>query len=104
VLDHVQDDGAPLGTFVRQAEAFARAVMGDEKTYECSGRENLLTQAVVEAIYLAGRTCQPESPGRLLRAAGLSAEACLSPRPVEQEPAVPADPEADQAAPARPGE
>jgi len=104
VLDQVQDDGAPLGTFVRQAEAFARAVMGDEKTYECSGRENLLTQAVIEAIYLAGRTCQPESPGRLLRAAGLSAEACLSPRPVEQEPAVPADPEADQAAPARPGE
>lgn len=104
VLDQACDDGGPLGTFIRQAEAFARAVMGDEKAYECSGRENLLTQAVIEAIYLAGRTCQPESPGRLLHTAGLSAEACLSLRPVEEDLDAPARPAADEAVVEEPGE
>jgi predicted dehydrogenase len=84
VLDQANDDGGPLGTFVRQAEAFARAVIGNEKLYECSGRENLLTQAEIEAIYLSGRTCQPESPNRLLHTAGLSEEDCLSLRPAEE--------------------
>ncbi len=98
VLDQACDDGGPLGTFIRQAEAFARAVTGDEEAYECSGRENLLTQAVIEAVYLAGRTCQPESPGRLLHTAGLSAEACLSLRPVEQDLGAQAEPAADEAA------
>lgn len=85
VLDQANDDGGPLGTFVRQAEAFARAVIGNEKLYECSGRENLLTQAAIEAIYLSGRTCQPESPNRLLHTAGLSEEDCLSLRPAEED-------------------
>ncbi len=83
VLDQANDDGGPLGMFVRQAEAFARSVIGNEKRYECSARENLLTQAAIEAIYLSGRTCQPESPTRLLHTAGLSEEDCLSLRPAE---------------------
>jgi len=86
VLDHTRDDGGPLGAFIRQAEVFASAVIGDDKLYECSGRENLLTQAVIEAVYLSGRTCQPESPDRLLHTVGLSPEACLSLRPAELEP------------------
>jgi len=102
VLDQVRDDGGPLGTFIRQAEAFARAVMGSEKAYECSGRENLLTQAVIEAIYLAGRTCQPESPGRLLHTVGLSAEACLNLRPGEEDLDTQTQPGADDAAPEGP--
>ena len=40
-----------------------------------------LTQAVIEAIYLAGRTCQPEGPRRLLETAGLSEEDCLKHTP-----------------------
>ena len=85
VLDRITDDGGPQEVFVRQAEAFARAVIGDAKRYECSARENLLTQAVIEAIYLAGRTYQPENPRRLLETAGLSEEDCLKRRPREEE-------------------
>jgi len=85
ILDQAGEEGGPLGTFVRQAEAFARAVIGDQPRYECSARENLLTQAVIEAIYLAGRTCQPESPRRLLHTAGLSEQQCLSLRPLEEQ-------------------
>ena len=98
VLDQAGDDGGPLGTFVRQAEAFARAVAGDEKLYECSARENLLTQAAIEAIYLSGRTCQPESPSRLLKTTGLSEDDCLSLRPVEKDIDAGAPAEGEQAA------
>ena len=65
--------------------------------YECSARENLLTQAAIEAIYLSGRTCQPESPNRLLHTAGLSEEDCLNLRPAEETPAAGAPPENEQA-------
>jgi UDP-N-acetyl-2-amino-2-deoxyglucuronate dehydrogenase len=85
VLDQANDGGGPLGMFVRQAEAFAMAVRGNDKRYECSARENLLTQAAIEAIYLSGRTCQPESPSRLLHTAGLSEGDCLKWRPVEKD-------------------
>lgn len=81
VLDQAEADGAPHEMFLRQAEAFAKAVADGAQTHECSGRENLLTQAVIEAIYLADRTCQPEAPGRLLATHGLKPEDCLLHRP-----------------------
>lgn len=80
-LDHVTDDAAPVEAFVRQVEAFARAVAEDAKTYECSARENLLTQAVIEAMYLSDRTGQPEVPARLLRTHKLKVADCLALRP-----------------------
>ena len=80
-LDHIADEPAPLTVFRRQAEAFARAVSTDAKHYECSGHENLLTQAVIEAIYLSDRTSQPENPLRLLTTAGYSVSQCLAYRP-----------------------
>ena len=64
-------------------EAFARAVLEDARVYECSARENLLNQAVIEAIYLSDKTSQPESPSRLLKTYRLSAEQCLRYQPRE---------------------
>jgi len=77
VLDREVEQAGPQTVFVRQVEAFAEAVRSDSPICDCSGRENLLTQAVVEAIYLSDQTCQPESPGRLLATHGLSPEKCL---------------------------
>jgi len=77
VLDRMEDEPRPLAVFGRQAEAFAQAVIEDAATYECSARENLLNQAVIDAIYLSNRTASPESPRRLLRNCGLEVEDCL---------------------------
>ncbi|HAU38943.1 MAG TPA: hypothetical protein DCX07_14675 [Phycisphaerales bacterium] len=81
VLDRVQDEPAPQAVFRRQAETFVRAVRSGGRQYECSARENLLAQAVIEAIYLSDRTSQPENPERMLKARNLSVEHCLSLRP-----------------------
>lgn len=81
VVDHVQDESAPAGVFVRQCEAFIQAVRSDAPTYRCSGLENLLNLAVVDTIYLSDRTSQPESPARLLQTNGLTVEECLELRP-----------------------
>lgn len=78
VLGHVEDEPAPVRVFRRQAEAFVTAVLHNAKTYECSGRENLLNLAVIEAIYLSDRTGQSEEPHRLLEPHGLTVENCLS--------------------------
>jgi len=81
ILGHAEDEPGPVSVFRRQAEAFAAAVLNDAKSYECSGRENLLNLAVIEAIYLSDRTGQLEEPHRLLEPHGLTVEACLSLRP-----------------------
>lgn len=99
VLDQVTETGGPHQVFIRQAEAFARAVLEDAKTYECSGRENLLTQATIEALYLSNQTCQPETPARLLRTHSLTEQDCLSLRPPAQ--AADSPPPPDDAAPGR---
>ena len=96
-LDQASEEGGPLEVFVRQAEAFAAAVQDGRERYECSARENLLTQAVIEAVYLSHRTCQPEGPARLLRTHGLTPADCLAFRPEEE--AAPAPPEPGQGAP-----
>jgi len=87
VLDSLSAPSPPLEAFRLQAEAFARAVLGGGEQYECSGRENLLHLAIIDAIYLSDRTSQPEVPSRLLQNHGLRAEACLALRP--EEPARP---------------
>ncbi len=70
-----------------QVEAFAKAVLDGAQTYECSARENLLNMAVVQAIYLAEKTGQAESPAEILKTCGMKADQCLSLRP----PPPPAD-------------
>jgi len=77
------EDMSGLSVYRRQAESFVRAVSNDAKTYECSGWENLLNLAVIEAIYLSDRTGQGEGPLRLLQARELSREVCLRLRPPE---------------------
>ena len=84
VLDRITDDSPPVDLFQRQAEAFARAVINDTAC-ECSGRENLLNLAALDAIYLSTRTCHPESPASLLRTCGLTADECLPNRPEQDE-------------------
>lgn len=87
VLDRTTEDNDLLAVFRRQAEAFLQAVQNNSKTYECSARENLLTLSTIEAAYLSNRTCQPESPLRLLKTLGFSAEDCLKHRPPAPAPA-----------------
>ncbi len=83
VLDRTASQGPPVDVFRRQAEAFASAVLAESKTYECSGRENLLNLAVIEALYLSDRTGQPEDPLRLLKTHELTPADCLALRPPE---------------------
>ncbi len=78
MLDHTRGEPVPLDAFRRQAGAFLEAVRIDAPYYQCSGRENLLNLAVLEAMYLAGRTGQPETPRRLLSNANLDPEDCLT--------------------------
>lgn len=93
VLDHAEDSSPPLELFKRQVEAFALSVLNDSPACECSGWENLLNMAVVEAIYLADRTAQPESPRHLLQTRGLAPEECLPRKkpdhPAEEQPSPP---------------
>jgi predicted dehydrogenase len=81
VLDSLSAPAPPLEVFRLQAEAFATAVRDGAAKYECSGRENLLNLAAIEAIYLSNRTSQPEQPARLLHNHGLRPEQCLNLRP-----------------------
>ncbi len=82
VLDRCEASAPQTDAFCRQADAFATAVRDDAKAYECSGWENLLNLAAIDAIYLSHRTSQPEPPRRLLKTHGLSVEECLALRPV----------------------
>lgn len=93
VLDRFDADTAPVGTFRRQGEAFARAVIEGATRYEACGWENLLNLAVIEATYLAGRTNHPENPAALLQTHGLTVEKCLSHCP--ERPAPPGPPRAE---------
>jgi len=81
VLDRFVGEPGPVETVRRQAEAFADAVRSGAAHYECSGRENLLNLAVIEAIYLSHQTRHPESPARLLGTYGLTEADCLTCRP-----------------------
>lgn len=81
VLDHAEAGPSPVAVYLRQAEAFAQAILDDAPRYECSARENLLNLAVVEAIYLSDRTAQPEDPHQLLQTHGLTVEECLASSP-----------------------
>lgn len=83
VLDHCQDDSSPGMVFRRQARAFVEAVLAGAPggRYACSAAENLLTHAVIDAIYLSHRTGQPERPADQLRLHGFDAEECLKHRP-----------------------
>ena len=89
VLDRLDADAVPVETFRRQGEAFARAVIEDAPRHEACGWENLLNLAVIEAIYLAGRTNHPENPAALLGTHGLTIETCLSHCPDRPAPAGP---------------
>jgi len=77
VLESLADPTRPATAYERQVKAFAQAVLTDAAHYPCSGRENLLNVATIEAIYLSDRTAQPESPRERLRSQGFTVEECL---------------------------
>jgi len=77
VLDNLSDPTRPTTAYDRQVETFAQAVLTDASHYPCSGRENLLNVATIEAVYLSDRTAQPESPRERLRSQGFTVEDCL---------------------------
>ena len=81
VKERIAASELPLEVFSRQAEGFARAILTGADTYECSGWENMLTLAVIEALYLSDRTGQPEQPLPLLKARELTIADCLKHRP-----------------------
>ena len=62
-------------------------MLTDAKTYECSGRENLLTLAVIDALYLSARTSQREDPRHILRPRRVTVDYCLRYRPRDEEKA-----------------
>ncbi len=78
VMDHVAADPASRQAFAQQARAFVEAVRSNAEFYEASARENLLNLATIEAIYLSGRTGQPERPLKMLENAGLTVADCLA--------------------------
>ena len=62
VIDHMENHLTLTELFQRQAQEFVDAVRYDEQEYSTSGEENLLTHAVINAMYLSAHTAQPESP------------------------------------------
>ncbi len=80
-LDSSAADVPTRDVHAQQIEAFVRAVAANSPKYECSGRENLLNLATIDAIYLSDRTGQPENPLRLLKTHGLTEEDCIALRP-----------------------
>ncbi len=81
VLDRTEQTSPLAEVYGQMARAFAESVIGDSKTYPCSGWECLLPLAVIEAVYLSDRTSQPESPARLLQNQGLTPDDCLRYKP-----------------------
>jgi predicted dehydrogenase len=81
VLDHLREDSSPRALFQRQARAFVETVLtlpeNPTGRYACPAAENLLTHAVIDAIYLSHRTCQPERPVDQLRMHGFEPDECL---------------------------
>ncbi|MFP4055014.1 MAG: Gfo/Idh/MocA family protein [Phycisphaerae bacterium] len=84
ILDHTPPSPDPQEAYRQACESFVQAIVTDAQFYENSARESLLTQAMIEASYLASRTGQPETPLKRLGNLGLSVEDCL----VHQQPAV----------------
>jgi UDP-N-acetyl-2-amino-2-deoxyglucuronate dehydrogenase len=80
-----QEDEPPAGVFARQVEAFVHAVRAVSTRYACSGHENLLTMAAIEAAYLSDQTHQGESPAGLLARNDLTPAECLKFAPLEEE-------------------
>lgn len=78
VLEQISDEPSPQAVHRRQAQAFAKAVLAKAKSYECCARANLLTLAVIDALYLSDRTGQPESPSRLLKTHNLDVNELLA--------------------------
>jgi len=82
-IDRFSEDAPPAEVFARQVEAFASAVAGGAARYACSGWENLLTLAAIDAAYLSDQTGQAESPGVLLANEDLRPADCLRATPIE---------------------
>jgi predicted dehydrogenase len=90
LIDHLQDQQTPIAAFQAQIEAFAESVLaGDDRPPPCSGRENLLNLAVIEAMYLSARTAQPESISHLLKSHGLEVKDLRVERAEEEPPQTP---------------
>lgn len=85
VLETAEPDERPGDPFARQVEAFARAVLDQSPTYDCSGWQCLLTAAAVEAACLSMRTGQPESPAAMLAGYDLTLADCLAFAPKNRE-------------------
>ena len=93
IVDQTENDLAPGDIFVSQAEAFVNAVLEDSPQYYCSAMENLLNQAVVEAIYLSNRTGQAESIEKILKTHRITVDECFMHTPSDAEPAAESEPE-----------
>jgi predicted dehydrogenase len=76
ILDQHASLAGPLDGRVQQIEAFARAIASGKPLAQYSARAGLLPMAVIDAMYLSGRTGQAESPTELLKTAGLTVQDC----------------------------
>lgn len=76
VLDQTDCLDDPADCIRELVDAFAAGLVGKTNIYPCSARENLLTMAVLEALYLSDKTATAENPRSLLQAAGFTPEDC----------------------------
>ncbi len=83
-LDRTDCLDDPTECIRRFVDAFAAGLASETNTYPCSARENLLTMAVLEAVYLSDKTANAENPRSLLQAAGFEPEECLLNSPAAQ--------------------
>lgn len=84
-IENFEQEEPPAAVFLRQVEAFVRAVIANARRYECSGRESLLTMAAIDAAYLSDQTGNPESPAGLLAGHDLTPADCLQLAPADRE-------------------
>jgi len=76
VEQFAEAEETPAEVFGRMIDAFAVAAVNDAPRYDCSGWENVLTMAAVEAAYLSDRTAQAEDPADLLSGYGVTEQDC----------------------------
>jgi predicted dehydrogenase len=78
IKDRFQESCPPGDMFLRQVRGFITSVHSESSRYPCPAAESLLAHAVIDSIYLAGRTCQPENPWKQLHLHGVRADECLA--------------------------
>jgi len=80
VAERSESFGDPVAHVQQLIESVVQDICHEGPATTCSAREDLLTMAVVEAMYLSEKTASTEHPQTILWAAGLQPQDCLTHR------------------------